>query len=179
MPSMPPDLDALQLRPLTPADAAPFAALRLRGLRECPQAFSSSYEEEAATPLADFERRLQPQPGRAVLGAFDGGTLVATVGIKREDMRQLSHKAFLWGMYVAPEARRRSVGRRLLRHALEYAVDPLGVRQVNLGVTASNTAAVALYRALGFVAYGVEREYLCVDGQYHDEILMACRLRRG
>ncbi|MDA8443524.1 GNAT family N-acetyltransferase [Paracidovorax valerianellae] len=172
-----PDPAPLQLRPLTPEDAAPFAALRLRGLRECPEAFSSSYDEEAATPLSDFERRLQPQAGRAVLGALQGGTLIGTVGIKREDMRQLSHKAFLWGVYVAPEARQQGVGRALLRYALQYAADPLGVRQVNLGVTASNTAAVELYRALGFVTYGVERDYLCVDGRYHDEYQMACRVR--
>src|SRR5688572_29853652 len=36
----------MQIRALTPKDAAAFAALRLRGLQECPEAFASSYEEE-------------------------------------------------------------------------------------------------------------------------------------
>ena len=47
---------------------------------------------------------------------------------------------------------------------------------MNLGVNTKNTAAIALYRRLGFEAFGIERDFLFVDGQYHDECQMVCRL---
>jgi ribosomal protein S18 acetylase RimI-like enzyme len=166
----------MRIRTLAPEDAASFLALRLRGLREQPQAFASSYEEEAPLPVAEIEQRLQPQPGGVVFGAFDDNTLVAIVGLVREAQIKLAHKAFVWGMYVSPESRRQGIGAALLRHALTHAASSFGVRQVNLGVNAKNTAALSLYRSLGFEVFGIEREFLCVDGEYHDECQMVCRV---
>ena len=105
--------------------------------------------------------------------------LVGVVGLQRERMVKLSHKAFVWGVYVAPEARGRAVGMKLLRFALEYAALQLHVRQVNLGVNTTNTAALALYKKLGFKQYGLEREYLFVNDKYYDEYQMACGVHAG
>lgn len=165
-------------RTLGPEDAAEFQALRLRGLQECPEAFASSHDEEAATPLSEIERRLQPRPDAAILGAFKDGSLVALVGVQREGMVKLAHKAFIWGMYVAPEARSLGIGTALLGRALAHAGEVLAVRQVNLGVNVRNQAAIALYKKLGFVQYGLERDFLLVDGQWHDEYQMVCRVQR-
>lgn len=169
----------MHIRALTPDDAASFSALRLRGLLEQPDAFASSHEEEAPWPLAEFERRLQPQPGAVTFGGFDGAVLTAVVGLVREHHVKLAHKAFVWGMYVAPEHRRRGIGAAILRHALAHAASTFGVRQVNLGVNANNTAALALYRGLGFEVFGLERDFLFVGGQYHDECQMAWRSPGG
>lgn len=165
------------IRALTPIDAAAFQALRLRGLQESPEAFASSYEEEVDTPLAEIEKRLQPRTDAATFGACTGdGTLCALAGLQRERMAKLAHKANLWGVYVAPEAQGLGVGASLLKHALTYAADVLGTRQVNLGVSARNVAALALYRKLGFVEFGLERDCLCVNGVLQDEVLMVCKL---
>jgi ribosomal protein S18 acetylase RimI-like enzyme len=163
------------VRLLDAPDAAAFHALRLRGLHECPSAFASSYEEEHETPLSVIAERLVVAPDHAVFGAFDGSELVGVVGLRREEARKLAHKALIWGMYVAPNARRRGVARVLLARALEHAAS-LGVRQVNLGVNATNAAAISLYEALGFSSFGVERGYMLIDGELHDEIHMVCVL---
>lgn len=164
------------VRAPAPEDAAAFVALRLQGLREAPEAFASSYEEEVGTPLVDVAQRLQARSDRAVLGAFEESTLVAVVGLQRESMAKLAHKAFVWGMYVTPESRRKGIGAALLRHALAHAKSELGVRQVNLGVNTRNVAAVSLYRSLGFEQYGLERGFLLVGGEYHDEYHMVCHV---
>jgi RimJ/RimL family protein N-acetyltransferase len=163
------------IRALTPQDASAFHALRLRGLRECPEAYTSSFEEEFATPLTEIERRLQPRPEAAVFGGFEAGALVAMAGVQRESMAKLAHKAYVWGVYVAPEARGRGVGAHVISHALNYAARTLGVRQVNLGVNTRNTPAIALYRKLGFVEYGFERDFLMINGEFHDEYQMVWR----
>jgi RimJ/RimL family protein N-acetyltransferase len=48
-----------------------------------------------------------------------------------------------------------------------------GLRQVNLGVNASNLASIALYKSLGFEPFAVEKGFLLVDGVLHDEISMS------
>jgi len=162
----------MHIRALAPSDAPAFQALRLRGLQECPEAFASSYEEEVGTPLVEIERRLQPKPDSAVFGAFKGSELCALVGLQRESMAKLAHKSFIWGVYVALEARSGGVGTQIMGYALHYAVAVLDTRQVNLGVNTKNLAAVSLYKKLGFVEYGLERGYLLVGGVLQDEYQM-------
>jgi ribosomal protein S18 acetylase RimI-like enzyme len=164
------------LRTLAPEDANAYKALRLFGLHECPEAFSVSHEEEERTPLHELQVRLATRADAAVLGAFEGNDLVGTVGLQREGRVKLCHKAFIWGVYVAPSARRKSVAEQLMRFALEYAASNLGVCSVNLGVNTENTAAVALYTKLGFQQYGLEREFLFVNGRYYDEYQMSRRV---
>ncbi len=163
---------ALLIRLLLPADASAFQALRLQGLRECPTAFASSYEEELGEGAAEVAGRLARAPGRAMIGAFQGAALVGFVGLQRESLRNLAHKVVLWGMVVAPEQRRSGVGRRLVVHALEAAFAMPGVRQVILSVNATNRAALALYESCGFERFGLERQFMLVKGVPQDEIHM-------
>lgn len=160
------------IRELGPADARAFQTLRLEALRARPSAFASSYEEEHEIPIAVVAERLVDNPDRCVLGAWLESNLVGMLGLQRERERKLSHKAFIWGMYVSPSARRRGAGRQLIAHALSRATSMPGVRQINLGVNAANAEAIALYEAVGFTSFGVERGFMLLDGELHDEILM-------
>jgi ribosomal protein S18 acetylase RimI-like enzyme len=164
----------LVIRRLLPADAAPFQALRLRGLREAPTAFGSSYEEECDRPVAELAERIAKNTDGFILGAFDGDTLIGTVGMQRERPLKRRHKMVLWGMYVLPEARRGGVGRKLVDEALRQGFALPGLRQVLLGVNAANAPALALYTAAGFTAFGLERGCMIVDGVLEDEIHMVC-----
>ena len=165
----------MHVRTLQPEDAAQYQALRLSGLADAPTAFASSYEEELNTPVAEIAQRLQPKDSGAIFGAFTQSKLIGLAGMQRESMTKLSHKAYLWGMYVTPEFRRRGVGALLLEQALPYAWQSLGVVQVNLGVHAENVGAIALYRRLGFVLWGTEVGALVVAGKAQDEHHMVCR----
>lgn len=157
---------------LQSADAAAFQALRLRGLQESPSSFASSVEEEAPLPLQTIAERLASQSDGVVFGAFINNQLVGIAGLQREAQRKLAHKAFVWGVYVAPESRRQGVAEQLLRAAVEHARREFSVRQINLGVNTRNAPAIALYKRLGFVEFGLERGYLCHAGTLHDEYHM-------
>ncbi len=165
----PADID---VRLLGSEDAVAYQALRLLGLRESPTAFAASFDEECDTPLDVVAERLAPQPDGARFGAFQGDALVGIVGLQREGLSKLAHKAFIWGMQVLPSARRQGVGRALIEQALVHAATVLGVRQVTLGVNARNRPAIALYESLGFEAFGFERGNMLLDGELHDEIHM-------
>lgn len=164
------------IRILTAHDAASFQALRLRGLIECPDAFASSYEEEVDTAIGEVAKRLEANPDKAVFGSFVEENLDGVIGLRREGMQKLRHKAQIWGMYVAPEVRRGGHGRALMQCAMENARRMSGVEQVNLGVNARNEAARALYEGLGFTSFGIEKGSLKIGEVAHDEHHMVWRV---
>ena len=161
------------IRRLISADAAAFQALRLFALRECPTAFSSSYEEECATPLSVIEGYFAPASGRHFFGVFDGEQLAGMIGVGRETMHKVRHKASIRGMYVAPGQRGKGAGKLLLDAALAFVASMKGVSQLNLTVTADNAAAIALYVSHGLHVYGREPAGLCIDGVMLDNLHMA------
>ncbi|MBL9139102.1 MAG: GNAT family N-acetyltransferase [Verrucomicrobiales bacterium] len=61
-------------------------------------------------------------------------------------------------MYVAPEARGRGLGRRLVE-ALETEARALGAKKLVLETGVRQTSALALYRATGFVPIPLYGEY--------------------
>ncbi|HLF11565.1 MAG TPA: GNAT family N-acetyltransferase [Gammaproteobacteria bacterium] len=162
----------MPVRALTSADAAAFQQLRLDGLRRYPSAFAAHYDEEFQLDVSEIAARIAPTADNVVCGAFQDSVLVGIVGLKREVLQNLRHKALLWGMYVAPEVRGKRLGGRLLNYVLDEATRMHGVRQVNLWVNTAAPTAVALYRAAGFEEIGTESAFLMVDGISQDLTLM-------
>jgi ribosomal-protein-alanine N-acetyltransferase len=70
----------------------------------------------------------------------------------------------LLDLAVDPGARRRGVGRELVRAVLGYAREARA-RLVLLEVRRSNDAAIALYRSAGFSENGVRRGYYSDNGE--------------
>ena len=169
----------MQVRRLNSLDASSFQALRLQALRECPTAFSSSYEEEVHIPITVIASRLAAEAGRDMFGAFSETELVGTIGFGREGALKLAHKGFIRGMYVSPEFRHQGIGRQLVSHVLQHAASLSGLCQVTLTVTASNVAAIRLYEKIGFTPFGVEPAALLVDGEFHDDIYMVRFVERS
>ena len=166
------------IRQLNLADLDAFFRLRLRGLQAHPEAFGTSHQEALEKGPAQYEAILQgtqAADGNFVLGAFiaPGLELIGTVGLRREPRLKERHKAVVVGMYVAPEAVGRGVGRALLNDLLARSERIEGLRQIQLVVTKQNEAARHLYESLGFRCYGREVDALCIDGIFRDADLMA------
>jgi len=169
----------MKIRILQHYDAESYRQLRLAGLQTNPEAFGSTYEQEAQFTLETMSNRIMPSKDKFVLGAFteDGSSLTGIVTFVRESGVKTSHKGNVYGMYVAPSARGRGIGRRLLVELIERARECEGLEQIGLAVVSDNASAKKLYRSLGFETYGVERNALKYNDQYYDEDFMALRLR--
>lgn len=170
------------IRLLQPADAAPYQALRLRGLQVYPQAFTSSFEEEARRPLSWAESRLALSPGRDhdfFLGAFMQDRLVGVVGLEGKYRPKEHHVASVVGMLVAPEFAGRGLGGALMHALLQRARELPALEQLVLTVTEGNPRAQGLYARCGFKVYGVLPAAVKVDGQDHAKVMMVCRLKPG
>jgi ribosomal protein S18 acetylase RimI-like enzyme len=168
----------LQIRNLTPADAAAYQAVRLLGLSESPTAFSASLSDEENRTLDEITARLTPgaDGSSGVLGAFLGDELVGLLAVIQSRRSKLRHCAELAGMYVVPGARGRGIGGKLLDAAIRHARTLSGVRQLKLGVNADNTAARALYHSRGFERTGSHPEALFIEGRFYDEEFYILRL---
>ena len=174
-------MNILNIRQFIEEDAHEYWELRLSALKECPEAFGASYEEEKDKPLNDVRKRLKESiestDSQFILGCFnDEKKLIGMVGLFREWREKMKHKATIWGMYVLPEARSKGIGKALLLEAIIRAKSMEGLEQVHLGVVVTNKEAIKLYKRCGFDVYGVERKALKLQGRYLDEELMSLDL---
>jgi ribosomal protein S18 acetylase RimI-like enzyme len=159
------------LRRLTPDDAALYRSIRLEGLADSPDAFSSTLEAEIDWPLDAFAARLGDT---RVVGAFSGSHLAGVAGFAVVAGPKHAHKGVLWGMYVRPAYRGAGLGRMLVEAVIEHARERVELLQ--LFVVSDNLGARRLYESLGFAEYGVEWHATKYRGRYHDDVLMALPL---
>lgn len=158
----------MELRQLTPDDAASYQPLRLRALREEPYAFGSSYEDSKDRPLEKVAEQLRGEGDSFTLGAFEDGTLVGMVTFRRPTESKSRHTSGIYGMYVASEAQGHGVGGALLDALLARTRTLEGLEQIYLGVATTQAAARALYRSRGFEPYALVRHELKVSDVYVD-----------
>jgi len=121
-------------------------ALRLAALRDAPGAFGATAEGDAARPAEDWDM-LGGGPG----AVFVAGDWEGMAGVYLDGERPV-----LWGMWVAPPARRRGLGRALAVTAIGWASDR-GLERLTLSVSDAAPAAERLYENLGFARTGASR----------------------
>jgi ribosomal-protein-alanine N-acetyltransferase len=128
------------VRPMSAADVDSAVELAL-SLPQAPQWPRPAYL--AAIDPAALVRRVALVAEKTEIGAIIGFVLASVV----------SPTAELESIAVSPMFQRRSVARRLF-DALVVELKQVGATEVNLEVRASNQAAIALYRTLGFLEAG-------------------------
>ena|SRR5579859_92861 len=160
----------MQIRRLTDADAEPLWRLRLSALQTEPATFAESLDELLQSTPETFAERLRSGGSENfVMGAFDNGTLVGMAGFYREQVAKKRHKGWVWGVFVSPTYRGKSIGRALLVSILESAQALTDLDCIFLTVATTQEPARRLYRSLGFRSFGIEPRSLKVDGEYVDQ----------
>ncbi len=99
------------------------------------------------------------------------GRVVGWCGIDPKTQEGFKHVGQL-GMGVDSDFRRRGIGMRLMRTALNMA-NQIGLERIELEVLASNLPAIELYRKAGFVVEGVQKKARKIDARYEDIVFMA------
>jgi ribosomal protein S18 acetylase RimI-like enzyme len=167
------------IRPLTAFDAAAYRDLMLAAYAREPDAFTSTPDERAAEPIGFWERRIGGvglQDLAACWGAFDAALLVGSVALEMSTRAKVSHKGLVIGMVVAPNARRRALGRGLLDALLAHAMTRPTLRVLTLTVTEGNGPATALYESVGFRVFGVEPLAIRTDRGFATKLHMQLEL---
>jgi ribosomal protein S18 acetylase RimI-like enzyme len=164
------------VRKLTEDDLEAVWTLRLRALRDNPEAFGSTYEETVARGKTWMLQRLRGKDDETFyLGAFEEG-LIGMVAFYREDGIKSRHRGFVVSMFVLPVSRGLGAGKALMQELISRARQIEGLEQLLLAVVTTNMAAYRLYRSLGFEVFGTEPNALKFGEQYWDEHLMVLHL---
>ena len=137
-------------------------------LRELDRSTWSTLHSPAPAPPADRPFELD---GVLVAELADGLAGYVKLG-QAVPLRSSEHILEIKGLSVAPEHRRRGVGRALIGAAVQQA-RAAGARRLMLRVLGHNLAARELYAQCGFEVEGVHRELFLLDGRYVDDIWMA------
>ena len=161
----------MEIRILETGDTPLYREIRLEALRDHPEAFSSSYDEEKNNPIESYENRLNFAHFN-IFGAFIENKLIGVVTLIKETNMKTKHKAHIVAMYVKPESRKVGAGKSLMLAAINKAQTIEEIEQIYLTVTSSNVAAKELYQALGFITYGIDKNGLKVGSTYFDDELM-------
>jgi ribosomal protein S18 acetylase RimI-like enzyme len=147
----------MEVRPLSEADLDPFIELRLYGLKESPDSFLISYEQEAETGPAYFKELLgEENPNNLIFGFYMDDKLLGILGMYREHLPKLNHRMNIWGLYVHPDVRRNGVGKAMMKKAIDHAKKQESVLNIRLSVDSKNKKAIELYQKFGFIEWGVE-----------------------
>jgi ribosomal protein S18 acetylase RimI-like enzyme len=138
------------IRLAEPKDWQAVRDIRLRSLREEPDAYASEYQTEARFDPARWKQRLAT--ASSYLAFDDDQALVGiATGVESPD-----GDLYVVGMYVVPEARGSGCAHRLLDAIAELGIRRHGKRLL-LEAAESNIRATRSYRSYGFVETGRRR----------------------
>jgi RimJ/RimL family protein N-acetyltransferase len=131
-------------------------------------------EWRSAAEERRYLRAIRRYEHAAVFVAEDASGVVGRLSISRDPHPSSVHVADL-GLMVALGRRRQGIGRALMAAAEEWARSA-GVRKLELHVFPHNTAALELYRGLGYREEGLRHAHYLRGSTYLDAILMAKEL---
>ncbi len=144
-----------------------------------PWSFVESPEQLRAIPVDEYALRLRSaETANFVFGAFENNELVGMVGFYQEVPAKRRHKGWIWGVFVAPNARGRGIGKSLMLRAIEKAKTLPELDMILLTVSVNQPAPRQLYGSLGFRSIGIEPRGLKIGAQHLDEEHMVLELAR-
>jgi ribosomal protein S18 acetylase RimI-like enzyme len=103
--------------------------------------------------------------------AIDANKVIGWCDITSLDRPVFAHVGCL-GIGVLAPYRGQGIGKKLITTALE-AARLKGLTRIELSVREHNKRAIALYEQFGFVAEGIHRNAVRIDGIYENHLFMA------
>lgn len=154
----------VRMRALNKKDWSAWKSLRLKALKNAPEAFASSFEEESQWPDERFKEVLAQNH---IFGFFIDEQLAGIAGFYVMNQPKTKHRGVIWGVYVQPECRGMNMANRLLMFLIGHAKSY--VTQLHLTCVTTNQAAIRLYEKLGFTIIGTEPRSLKIGEDFFDE----------
>ncbi|MGI9280765.1 MAG: GNAT family N-acetyltransferase [Endozoicomonas sp.] len=139
----------LKIRTIKKSDWKTYKEIRLRSLKDSPEAFCNTYEyarKESDQQWQDRCRIKSDQKALPLLAEVDGLVCGVAWGVIH---RPEDTTANVYQMWVSPDARGLGLGRALLDSIVNWSRDQ-GMETVTLGVNTTNISAIALYQSMGF-----------------------------
>lgn len=147
----------------------------LKALKEAPEAFASTFEDQEKISDEEWRERLN-----AVISEQDGIVIFAIVNEKPigmigcyfEDNPKFSHIATIWGAYVEPDYRKIGVATLLANELIKRLQDIERIIKIKTYSITNAHLAVNVYKNFGFEIVGISKKELKIKDRYFDVYIM-------
>lgn len=156
----------ITIKQLPPSAWEQYRNLRLEALQLAPQAYGSTYTEEAAKTKEEYQKTLGH-----IWFAFVDETVAGMIGLIPDIGTPGKHRAHVVSFWVKPEYRKQGIGKMLVQHLQEIAPTQ-GIRKFYLHVTTTQESAIKLYESLGFFKVGLLKGNTRCCDEYLNQYLM-------
>ena len=126
--------------------------------------FNSSVEEEKR-----FISNFNKANNLMIIGLIDNN-IVSIANIVKSPRKRISHNGEI-AISVKKEYWGIGIGYAVMNELIEFAKCN-NIKNISLGVKASNNKAINLYKKYGFKEIGCHKDFFNVNGKFDDEILM-------
>lgn len=138
------------VRRLRPDEWPELRTLRLRALADAPDAFGATLAEAEVEPDASWQQQASADDQVVIVAEVAGRVVGMASGGRSQIDAAVAHLSKMW---VEPAARGTGVAAAIVDAIVAWAREAEYPR-LGLGVTTTNTRAIALYERLGFVDTG-------------------------
>jgi L-amino acid N-acyltransferase YncA len=170
----------MKIRLLTMEDAEIYLDIRLEGLKENPEVFSTTLDDimEKDDPI-EYKASILNKEGNYTLGAFTNeGDLIGVATLKTSEKEKSVHKGKVVAVYVSPKTRGSGTGKKLIEEIIHLAKE-LGIEQIMLDVVSGNEPAKRLYEKIGFETFAKTPNDLKYKDKYWDQEHMILYLKKS
>lgn len=105
-----------------------------------------------------------------ILGIIDN-KIVSISQISSSSRKRIAHNSEI-SISVKNDYWRNGIGSAVMGELIRFAKESGTIKNINLGVKASNINAINMYEKFGFEKVGVHKDNFNVNGKFDDEILM-------
>lgn len=165
-------MSQLNIREITPDDAEKFSAL-IKQVEAESQFMLMEPGERNITPERQrlMLEQIEKADNSTIFVAVEKDVLVGYLIVIGEKAIRKKHSAYLV-IGILEKYRGKGIGTKLFEQLNAFA-DNHQIGRLELTVVTENTAAVSLYKKMGFEIEGVKRKSLLVNGHLLDEYYMS------
>ncbi|MFL0811447.1 MAG: GNAT family N-acetyltransferase [Agarilytica sp.] len=133
-----------------------YKELRLESLKDSPNSFGSTFEEEIEFAEEKWKSRLVPGSNSIrilpLVALFNESPVGLAIGVLHSKEDNTAH---IYQMWVSKSHRGSGIGSALLKRTEAWA-NELSLESLSLEVATSNSEAVSLYKSVGFLPCGAQ-----------------------
>lgn len=163
-------MESIEIFELSPLQWQDYKNIRLRALKEEPQAYQTTYEEAFNEPEKAWgERLVASKLGENQWYAFArlDGKLIGMAGAFSKG----NEIATIVSVFVAREARGKWISKKLLTYLISKIQKNDRITRLKLEVNPTQVPALKLYQRLGFKKTGSQKLILGDGKEYEDYIM--------
>ena len=147
-------VSVVSVHPIAFNDWPEYRKVRLSALKDSPQAFGSTWQQEVILPDEDWAARTiasaSGESGRGFFAIHRGEACGLVWCLLSDTDPRIAH---IYAMWTAPNVRGQGAGRALLEQCISWAKSK-GAHHVHLSVVKDESPAMQLYKSQGFYPVG-------------------------